>query len=188
MRLFTFLPLILLLTLPVAARADRNPDFDDDAKPILRMQPGLLRYVETTFEVKDSGIAKYPGNDDRPPQPPFMFQAKQRGEPGPYHLVLLIQPGPINHILNVVDMNHVHLNGLPPGIVQQPAPSPQTAPTPTAHPSTGSAQTPAGQPPAPVQTPTSDTPSGPIQAGPASQSASSAPSLQPPPDSPPAAQ
>ncbi|HUB66301.1 MAG TPA: hypothetical protein VL981_02300 [Candidatus Methylacidiphilales bacterium] len=184
MRLFTFLPLVLLLAVPAVAQADRDPDFDDDAKPILRLQPGLLKYVETNFEVKDTGIAKYPGGDDRPPQPPFMFQARERGKAGPYHLVLLIQPGPINHILNVVDMNRVHLNGLPPGIApQQPSSSPQTPPAPNA--SAGAKPASANQTPAPPQMPTSDTPSGPIQASPASHPASNPPSLQPPPDPPP---
>jgi len=53
-----------LFAAPLVARADAYPDFDDDAKPILKMQPGLLHYVESRFEVKDTGTAKYPGDDD----------------------------------------------------------------------------------------------------------------------------
>ncbi|MCE0497191.1 MAG: hypothetical protein LV481_04510 [Methylacidiphilales bacterium] len=183
MKLLILLATICLLTFPMAARADRNPDFDDDAKPILRLQPGLLEYVETHFKVKDTGTAKYPGTDDRAPQPPYMFQAKPRGEPGPYHLMLLIQPGPANHILNVVDMNRVHLDR---PFQTAPTPAPTVAHQPTPQPTIPSAPTnqPAesAQTPAPSQTPTADTPSGPIQASPGNQSPSTAPSLEPPPD------
>jgi len=31
--------LLIFFAAPLAAWADANPDFDDDAKPILRMQP-----------------------------------------------------------------------------------------------------------------------------------------------------
>jgi hypothetical protein len=191
MKLSTLLPLVVLLALPAAARADQNPDFDDDAKPILRLQPGLLEYVEARFEVKDTGTAKYPGDDNRRPRPPFMFRAKARGESGPYHLMLLIQPGPVNHILNVVDMNRVHLDVPPPAapqpapaVVQQPSPQPATA-TPVNPPAVG-AQTPApaATTSALTQAPTADTPSGPIPAAPGGQTA---PSLQPPPDPAPTA-
>jgi hypothetical protein len=193
MKLLILLSTICLLAFPMAARADRNPDFDDDAKPILRLQPGLLEYVETHFKVKDTGAAKYPGTDDRPPQPPFMFQAKPRGEPGPYHLMLLIQPGPANHILNVVDMNRIHLDR---PLQATPTPAPAVVHQPTSQPTTPSASinqpaagapTPANQTPAPSQTPTSDTPSGPIQPGPGNPSPSTAPSLEPPPDPTPTA-
>jgi hypothetical protein len=193
MRSITFLPLLLLLALPVVARADRNPDFDDDAKPILRQQPGLLEFVEANFKVKDTGTAQYPGDDTRRPQPPFMFQAKPRGEHGPYHLMLLIQPGPANHILNVVDMNHVHLNQ-PIPVETQPAPGPQSTPPPpvasSSAPSTPPAAIvppPATQAPPPPQTPTADTPTGPIQSATTNQPApATAPSLEPPPDPAPA--
>jgi len=90
------LSLALIATLtaaPLAAWADANPDFDDDAKPILRMQPGLLQYVEHTFDVKDVGTAKFPGDDERRPAPPYIFRARPLGSHGPYNLRLLIQPG-----------------------------------------------------------------------------------------------
>src|SRR5271156_2885626 len=110
--------ILALFAAPLAAWADANPDFDDDAKPILKMQPGLLRYVESRFEVKDTGAAKYPGDDDHPPGPPYIFRARPIGSHGPYNLRLLIQPGQPGHILGVVDMTKVHL---PP----QGGPSPQ---------------------------------------------------------------
>ena len=39
---FSAAVLMTLLSAPLTAWADANPDFDDDAKPILRAQPGLL--------------------------------------------------------------------------------------------------------------------------------------------------
>ena len=113
--------LVALLAAPLAAWADANPDFDDDAKPILKMQPGLLHYVEASFDVKDSGTAKYPGDDDRRPQPPFIFRARPVGSNGPFNLRLLIQPGQPGHILGVVDITRVHLhNPNGPAVASQP--------------------------------------------------------------------
>src|SRR5260221_10114117 len=100
---------LALFAAPLAAWADTNPDFDDDAKPILRMQPGLLQYVESRFEVKDNGTAKFPGDDNRAPRPPFIFRARPLGAFGPYNLRLLIQPGQPGHILGVVDVTKVRL-------------------------------------------------------------------------------
>jgi hypothetical protein len=105
-----FFSLAALLAAPLSAWANSNPDFDDDAKPILRMQPGLLHYVEATFDVKDTGTAKYPGDDDRRPQPPYIFRARPIGSEGPYNLRLLIQPGPSGHVLGVVDITKMHHN------------------------------------------------------------------------------
>lgn len=166
-----------LLAAPLAVWADTNPDFDDDAKPILRMQPGLIEFVESRFDVKDTGTAKYPGDDNRPPQPPYIFKARPAGSSGPYTLRLLIQPGPVNHILNVVDITRIH-----PTAPRQ-TPPPQQIAANQAHPQM---QPPAPQAPAPSQSPsepTSDTPSGPIMDnGNQVPSSPTAPSLQPPPD------
>src|SRR5450631_4203138 len=96
--------LMAFFAAPLVAWAGANPDFDDDAKPILKMQPGLLQYVESRFEVKDTGTAKFPGDDDRRPVPPYIFHARPVGSRGPYNLRLLIQPGPPGHILGVVDI------------------------------------------------------------------------------------
>ncbi len=184
-----------LMAAPLAARADANPDFEDDARPILNIQPGLVQYVESHYEVKDTGTAKFPGDDDRRPAPPFIFRARPLGSHGPYNLRLLIQPGPPGHILGVVDINKVRLPGPgspPPGPAvanQPPSSAPgQTAPSPSvqvpelaAPPVTqqpGSAQAPASAPPT---EPTADTPSGPIMdsGAPANNAQSD---LAPPPD------
>src|SRR5271156_3586913 len=127
--------IVALFAAPLAAWADANPDFDDDAKPILKMQPGLLQYVESRFEVKDTGTAKYPGDDDRRPGPPYIFRARPIGSNGPFNLRLLIQPGPPGHILGVVDITRVHVAepGTAPAAVPQ-AP-PEIAQQPTAPPS-----------------------------------------------------
>ena len=61
---------LTLVASSLAAWADTNPDFDDDAKPILRMQPNLLQYVEASFDVKDTGTAKYLSDDDHVPAQP----------------------------------------------------------------------------------------------------------------------
>ncbi len=187
--------LALLLAAPLAAWADANPDFDDDAKPILRAQPGLLQYVQSRFEVKDTGTAKYPGDDDRRPAPPYIFRARPLGSHGPFNLRLLIQPGPPGHILGVVDITKVHVSE--PGSAPVPPPPPEVAQQPS---SSGSYQSPSlsqgeikplpTQPassssPAPAPSPsepTADTPSGPIMAPESSGASSSQPSLAPPPD------
>ena len=194
--------LLTLLAAPLAAWADANPDFDDDAKPILKMQPGLLQYVESRFEVKDTGTAKYPGDDDRRPGPPYIFRARPIGSNGPYNLRLLIQPGEPGHILGVVDMTKVHIN--PPAssaVATQPPPQapPQISQNPSAQipalsaPAPDQQQPPAPSNAAPTQSPqpsepTADTPSGPIMA-PNNQGVSPGqPSLAPPPDPAPPAQ
>jgi len=206
-----------LVALPLAAWADVNPDFDDDAKPILKMQPGLLQYVESRFEVKDRGTAKFPGDDDHPPGPPYIFRARPIGSSGPYNLRLLIQPGEPGHILGVVDITKVHLHppggaSSAPGIANQPPPqeAPQqeppevsqnpavqipslAAPAPDQQQQAPAQQQPAPAPQAPAaqqpSAPTADTPSGPIMA-PDNQSSSSSnpPSLAPQPDPAPASQ
>ncbi len=193
---------------PLASWADANPDFDDDAKPILRQQPGLLPYVEHTFDVKETGSAKYPGDDDRRPTPPYIFRARPSGTHGAFNLRLLIQPGQPGHILNVVDITKVH-------VAEPPASGPNVASRPPAPPPASSASRgvqvpelsggPVDQPPlngapsakAPVPStsqpnePTADTPSGPINdssSNPGQNPASTQPSLAPPPDPAPPAQ
>jgi len=175
-----------LLATSLTAWADRNPDFDDDAKPILRMQPGLLAYVEDRFEVKDTGIAKVPGDDDRHAQPPYIFQAKPRGYPGAYYLTMLIQPGNPGHILKIVDPTKPNggasqhgsaptsYNSAPSSSYAQSAPTN----TPSSASITSQASTPAKAPAQPKTSPTADTPSGPLT--------SNSPSLEPPPDPAPA--
>ena len=101
MKTLHLLPALLLLAAPCVAWADRSPDFDDDAKPILKMQPELLHYVKKNFDVQETGYAKVPGTDEQPPPPPYIFRARHRGAGGPYNITLLIQPGPPGHILLV---------------------------------------------------------------------------------------
>lgn len=191
---------LALVAAPLAAWADANPDFDDDAKPILRQQPGLIEYIQQHFQVKQTGTAKYPGDDDRRPVPPYIFRARPIGYSGPYNFRLLIQPGPPGHILGVVDMTKVRLTepgNAPsqPAVANQPpsqyAPPPE-APQPQQPPASAPAQSPEQTAPAaqsPAQQPsepTADTPSGPIM-GP-DQSSSNSSNLAPPPDPAPAAQ
>ncbi len=121
---------LALLSLPITAWAGANPDFDEDAKPILRTQPGLLNYVRAHFEVKETGKAKYPGDDDRRPAPPFIFRAREIGSEGPYNIHLLIQPGPAGRILCVVPPANGAPNGappqqMPPEVAQGQEPPPQ---------------------------------------------------------------
>ena len=147
-----------LLALPAAAWADRNPNFENDALPILQHQPGLVQFVQAHYVVKETGVARAPGTDDRAPQPPYIFSAKPRGASGPFYLRLLIQPGPIGHILKVADVRK-----LPAG-----APAPETAAaTPAPREEAPPEQPPAdaapvSSAPASSSVPTSSTPSGPV--------------------------
>jgi hypothetical protein len=189
---------IFLLLSPLLARADHNPDFNQDAKPILRMQPHLLDYVSHTFDVRDTGLAKVPGDETRRPMPPFIFQARPRGSSGAYFITLLIQPGPEGHILKVVDPTRN--GGRPPDVASGPAgaASPAAPPQgfdPSASPEEnqpGASSPPPAQeapPSAPDSSssapsgPTSDTPSGPLSPAPTNSA-----NLAPPPDPAPAAQ
>jgi hypothetical protein len=184
-----------LFVMPMAAWADANPDFDDDAKPILKMQPGLLQYVESRFDVKDTGTAKYPGDDDRRPGPPYIFRARPLGSDGPYNLRLLIQPGQPGHILGVVDITKVHLTapGNPPSqpsVANQPPAPPASAQIPALSAPVPSNPAPSPAAPAAQQpsAPTADTPSGPIMESGNQAPSSNPPSLAPPPDPAPPAQ
>jgi hypothetical protein len=205
---------LALLAAPLAAWADANPSFSEDAKPILRMQPDLLRYVRTHFEVKEIGKAKYPGDDDHRPAPPFIFRARPLGSEGPFNFHLLIQPGPPGHILCVVPPS----NGAPAPQAPSQSPQPpevaqgQTEPfqpqeaqpayqspslsqgdvKPLPPESTSPpAQTPAPQHPADSapSAPTADTPSGPVIPNSSSSgTANPQQSLAPPPDPAPSGQ
>jgi len=172
---FSSMALVALCGASLVARADVQPHFDQDATPILQMQPGLLQFVESRFDVKDMGKAKYPGTEEHPPVPPYIFRARPAGSSGPYTLRLLIEPGPPGHILNIVDMTKVHLNEPPASSAPLPAPvvnrQPIQPPT-QDQPAQGN---PSNAAPAPSG-PTSDTPSGPI-----TDSGSLAPPTDPPP-------
>lgn len=111
-----FPALILLGTASLSAWAQENipPDFKHDAAAVLRRQPHLIQYVRQNFQVQSTGIARIPGHDTVPPQPPFIFKARPRGSDGPFYITLLIQPGPPGHILKVVDPTQP--GGRPPGV------------------------------------------------------------------------
>jgi len=177
-RLLLSLAALALFTAPLEAWAHANPDFEHDAQPILSVQPYLIEKVRSLYDVQERGIAKYPGDDDHAPVPPYIFNARPLGSQGPYNLRLLIQPGPPGHILRVVDMTKVHLPPPPSATPHQVEPAVANNPAP---PSAVSAKAP--KPTAPTQQPaepTADTPSGPILDSGAP--APSTPSLAPPPD------
>jgi hypothetical protein len=189
--MISFSPALIaaLFALPLAAWAGVRPDFDDDAKPILRVQPHLIQEVESRYEVKDSGTAKYPGDDERRAMPPYIFEARPRGSNGPFNLRLLIQPGPPGRILRIVDMTKVHPTAPPGPSAPQPpavANNPSTPP-PAPAPATQAPAPPAPAPARPPSEPTADTPSGPIMdSGSQAPPSSTQPSLEPPPDPAPA--
>ena len=169
-----------LLALPGFAWADRNPDFENDALPILQHQPGLVQYVHAHFVVKETGVAQSPGTAEEAPQPPYIFSAKPRGVSGPYYLRLLIQPGPVGHILKVADVRKLPGGGVPPNETapseagapapQESAPSvppasdqaPATSSSSLAPPPDNAAQPAPASTPASTNAPTANTPSGPI--------------------------
>lgn len=180
-----FLPALLAVTLFALtgiARADRNPDFHDDATPILSRQPQLVEYVHHHFDVKDTGTARIPGNEEHPPQPPFIFLARPRASDGPYYLRLLVQPGPPGHILKVVDLRTAHLtspSGQPPAGFHSLGVSPEPGSV-TSSPAPVEAAPAPSAPAASTMAPTADTPSGPIP------DSSATPNLAPPADPAPA--
>jgi hypothetical protein len=154
-----------LLALPMVAWADQNPDFENDALPILKHQPGLVQYVHAHYVVKETGVAQSPGTADQAPQPPYVFSAKPRGASGPFYLRLLIQPGAPGHILKVADIRK--LPGGEPPQENAPATANEPAPQETAPPvQPASDEPPASPAPAPSSSstqPTASTPSGPIK-------------------------
>ena len=154
-----FLPIFALVLLPLLARADRPPDFETDAKPIIAHQPGLLAYIHKHFEIKETGLAAQ-GNGDQPPQPPFIFSARPKGHSGPFYLRLLIQPGPPGQIMKVADIRKLQPGAVPPPETDQPEQAIGSAPPSQAAPSEAP----------PELAPPADTPSTPSQAPAASSS------------------
>jgi hypothetical protein len=90
-----------VLAFSSTACADGQASFENDGKSVLSLQPGLIEYVDEHFQVKDAGIAKEAGNQEQPPQPPFIFHARVKGSSGPYNIRLLVQPGTPGHILGI---------------------------------------------------------------------------------------
>jgi hypothetical protein len=104
----------LLVLAPSTTRADSRPDFNRDAKPILRTQPQLLHYVKVHFDVQETGYARTPGDDSHAPPPPYIYRAKPRGAGGPYTITLFIEPGPPGHVLYVKKTGPLAAAGNPP--------------------------------------------------------------------------
>ena len=91
--------------------------------------------------MKDTGTAKYPGDDDRRPAPPYIFRARPVGSHGPYNLRLLIQPGSRAISSSVVDITKAHISpqpgrrtghrrSQPPDVAQPPARRRRSYPSP----------------------------------------------------------
>ena len=180
---------LLSLTFSAAARADARPDFNRDAKPILRSQPQLLHYVKVHFDVQETGYARTPGDENHAPPPPYIFRAKPHGASGPYTITLFIQPGAPGHVLYVKKTGPLAAENNPPASAYPPGENPASfnpAGEPPASSGTSTASTPSNAAPA---IPNgfvgvdSNTPSGPIK----SQSGNAtAPDLTPPPETAPA--
>jgi hypothetical protein len=160
------LPLIALLIGPLVSRADASADFERDAKPILARQPGLIDYIHAHFDVKESGLARVPGDGNAPPRPPFIFSARPKGHSGPFYLRLLIQPGAPGRILRVADIRKLPPGETPPGEETASAPpgeAPASSPTPSSpRPASPSTNPVGASTSAPASEPGSDTPSGPV--------------------------
>jgi hypothetical protein len=183
---FTFAALFVL-AFSTAARADSRPDFNRDAKPILRTQAQLLHYVRVHFDVQETGYARTPGDDTHAPPPPYIFRAKPRGASGPYTITLFIAPGPPGHVLYVKKTGPLAAESNPPAAAYPPGDS--SAPFNSAGEPPSSAPASASSSNEAVTTSPngfvgvdSSTPSGPIKA-PAGNA--TAPDLAPPPETTP---
>jgi hypothetical protein len=173
MKTSLFIPCLgaILMACPMVAWADANPDFEHDAKPLLDQQPGLVQYIHSHFVVKEVGVARMPGTADQPPQPPFIFSARPRSSTGPFYLRLLIQPGPVGHILKVADIRKLPSGTpIPSPVPEQPEETAQAPAQPASEPpqqpisSSSPSSTPAENPAASsTSQPTASTPSGPIR-------------------------
>ena len=77
-----------------SARAGGSISFQDDAIPLLRRQPALLQFVQQTLDISPTGWGLRLGHDfgDRVGTrvPPFRFEARPKGQKGPYTLLLII--------------------------------------------------------------------------------------------------
>jgi hypothetical protein len=186
-RITVFLAALLVLTFGAAARADSRPDFNRDAKPILRSQPQLLHYVKVHFDVQETGYARSPGDESHAPAPPYIFRAKPHGASGPYTITLFIQPGVPGHILYVKKTGPLAAEQNPPASAYPPGEN-ETPFNPAGEPpASASSSNEISSPTAPA-TPNgfvgvdSNTPSGPIKPS----ANATAPDLAPPPETAPA--
>jgi hypothetical protein len=161
MKLSLFLLATLAIAAPALVRADGRADFERDAKPILEAQPGLVQYIHAHFVVKETGLARVAGNDDQPPQPPFIFNARPRSASGPFYLRLLIQPGPPGRILKVADVRRLPQEMPAPPAAPEPVETAQAPASSSSVPHVIGSAAPATATGSSSQ-PTTETPSGPI--------------------------
>jgi hypothetical protein len=176
---------LLVFTFSDAARADSRPDFNRDARPILRTQPQLLHYVKVHFDVQETGYARTPGDENHAPPPPYIFRAKPRGAGGPYTITLFIEPGPPGHVLYVKKTGPLASAGNPPAAAFPPGESQSLfnpAGEPPASTSTSSPAPASTTPPNGFVGVDSSTPSGPIKTP---SGNATAPDLAPPPETTP---
>jgi hypothetical protein len=67
----------------------------DDLRPILDQQPKLWEFFQTQFDISQHGVGLRLGKDwgelEGTRIAPYEFEAKMRGDPGPYNLKLIIE-------------------------------------------------------------------------------------------------
>ena len=89
---FALLSLVSLA--PTVTLAGGSVGFEDQAVPLLRREPELLRFVRDSLEVARVGGAVRLGKDfgERVGEriTPFTFEARPKGSDGPYTLLLII--------------------------------------------------------------------------------------------------
>jgi hypothetical protein len=179
---------LLSFTFTAAAHADSRPDFNRDAKPLLRSQPQLLHYVKVHFDVQETGYARSPGDESHAPAPPYIFRAKPLGASGPYTITLFIQPGAPGHILYVKKTGPLAAENNPPASAYPPGENPASFNPSGEPPASTSASSNEASAPSTPATPNgfvgvdSSTPSGPIKPS----TNATAPDLAPPPETAPA--
>jgi hypothetical protein len=177
---------LFVLAFSSGARADSRPDFNRDAKPILRLQPDLLHYVKVHFDVQETGYARSPGDESHAPAPPYIFRAKPHGASGPYTITLFIQQGAPGHVLYVKKTGPLAADRNPPASAYPPGEN-QAPFNPAGKAPASAASTETSTPSSPA-TPNgfvgvdSTTPSGPIKPS----ANATAPDLAPPPETAPA--
>jgi len=80
--------------LVVSAYAEGSITFADDALPVLRREPELLKFVQQSLDVAPGGwgvrLGRDFGADVGKRIPPFSFEARPKGQKGPYTLLLVI--------------------------------------------------------------------------------------------------
>lgn len=93
MKRSTVLTLALLVFSQVGL-AGGSVEWAADALPLLKSHPGLLKTTTSSFDVSKTGGGMRLGRDFGADQgkriPPFEFEAKLKGSPGDFNLLLII--------------------------------------------------------------------------------------------------